>query len=123
MVSTKTLLLIAVALSACTIGAMEKYSEMTIKNELYCNIFLNVQNPNLLTDKSPYPFVKRGKSKTFLLHEEEKEHQTLAFPNGYPSNTVKLPIEKHPEEFQKIIVEDSESKKVISELIILCIAQ
>jgi hypothetical protein len=128
MIATKTQFLVVAALSAYSLNAMEQYSEITIKNELFCEIFLNVKNPSLITSKSPYPFVKGGRSKTFLIHDEEKEHQSLAFPNGYPSDIVKLPIEKnktyftikkHPQEFQKIIVEDSESKKVISELLIL----
>ncbi len=127
MISTKTQFLIATVLSSCILSASEPFYKVTIKNELFCKAFLNVPNPNLLTDKSPYPYVKKEKTKTFLIHENEKSNQTLVFPNGWPSSIVQLPIEKpstfftikrHPIERQAIIIEESESKKVIGEILI-----
>jgi hypothetical protein len=106
----------------------EQHYTMTIKNELFCKIFLNVKNPNSLTSQSPYPSIEGQTSKTFLVNEEEKAHQTLAFPNGYPCDTVKLPIEKnktyftikkHPTEWQKVLVEEDDSQKIIAELLVL----
>jgi hypothetical protein len=129
MISPNIQLLITMALSASILNAMESQYQMTIKNELFCKIFLNTTDPRSLTSQSPYPFIEGQTSKTFLINEKEKTNQALTFPNGYPSDTVRLPIEKdktcftikqHPQEWQKVIVQEDESKKIISELIILC---
>jgi hypothetical protein len=128
MISPKTQFFFVVVLSACRLSASEAYYKVTIQNELFCKAFLNVPNPKLLTNQSPYPYVTERTTETFLIHEDEKSNQTLVFPNGWPANTVTLPIDKHstsftikkdPTEVQKVIVEESESKKIIAEILIL----
>jgi hypothetical protein len=129
----KAILFLCATLSTGAIyGMQDQFYKMTIENQLYAKMFLNVPNPAMLTDQSPYPYIKSGKTKTFLLSQEEIANQTIAFPGGYPSNKVQLPIEakethfiikKNPECWQKTIVEDASSKKVISELMVLCNSQ
>lgn len=128
MMPTKTNLIIftIMTLSTGTVVAMEEnFYKMTIENQFYAKMFLNVQDPDLLTDKSPYPYVKGRKTKTFLLSEKEITNQSIAFPSHWPSNKVNLPIEKketyftiknHPTDYNKTIVED-DSKKIIAELL------
>ncbi len=72
---------------------------MTIENQLYSKMFLNVPNPNTITDQSPYACVKGRKTRTFLLSPEEIANQTIAIPGGYPSNKEQLPIEKKETRF------------------------
>ena len=134
MMPTKTNLILftVMTLSTGTVVAMEKeFYKMTIENQFYAKMFLNVEDPNLLTSKSPYPYVKGRKTKTFLLSQKEIANQSIAFPSHWPSNKVNLPIEKketyftikkHPTDNNKTIVED-DSKKIIAELLILSNSQ
>ena len=124
------MLFAAMTLLTGVITAMEKeLYKMKIENQLYSKIFLNVPNPSKLTDKPPYPFVKGRKTKKFLLWQEDIANQTIAFPGGQPCNKVQLPIETecthfiikhHPEDRQKIILEDATSKKILSEITLQC---
>lgn len=127
MTATKTSLMLftAMTLSAGTIGAMDKqFYKMTIENQLRTKMFLNVPNPKTLTDQSPYPYIKAQKTKEFFLSQEEITNQSIAFPAGWPSDKVQLPIDKKETHFiikdngSKIVVEDN-SKNTISELFIV----
>src|SRR5579872_267604 len=129
MISKTNLMLFTTALvSISTSIAMDKdLYKMTIDNQLYAKMFLNVPNPDKLTDQSPYPYVKGRSTKTFLLTQEEKDNQSIAISGGHPYDKMQLPIEKketrfviksHPQA-AKIILED-DSKKIIHELWILC---
>jgi hypothetical protein len=130
MIPTKTnlMLFVAMTLSTGLITAMEGgFYKMTIENQLHPKMFLNVEDPNFLTDQSPYAYVRGHKTKTFLLSSKEIAHQTIAIPGGYPVNKVQLPIEKKetrfiikdaPDHRQKLIIED-DSKNIIAELIVL----
>jgi len=126
----KPVLFMAIILSIKTINAMEIFSTMTIENQLNCPLYLNVPNPDLLTDQSPYPFIKAKKTQTFLLTPQEKTDQSIAFPSHVP-NKILLPInakETHfiikndPFDRNKIIVNDN-FNKIISELIVLSNSQ
>ena len=125
------ILLTVIILSTGAVVAMEEFYKMTIENQFYAKMFLNVENPDLLTDKSPYAYVKGKKTKSFLLSQKEIAKQSIAFPSHWPTNKVQLPIDKketyftikkHPTDNNKTIVED-DSKKIIAELLVISNSQ
>jgi hypothetical protein len=63
---------------------------VTIQNKSAHKLFLNATDPSSLTNISPYACVERNTTKKFLISEEQKDHQTVTFPNA--SNTIGLPI-------------------------------
>ena len=110
-----------------SIHAMEYYYKITINNQLDDKLYLNVKNPNTLTDSSPYFYIKPRDDKILLLHKTEL-NQSIAFPGGYPTNKVELAIShkkgtsftiKRDENRSKILVIENSpnvSNKILAEI-------